>query len=498
MHNPWEFLTRLKFRKWFVLGLITLIATLLLSGSADLTPAAIAQPPVNPLAQVQIDPETVVGQPGFFRVGQSTRDRWWLIDPEGQPFFFKGVTSIGTGRDVPPADNYPGYIEPYPGYSEIITQKYGSDAAAFRDATYERLRRWNFNALGAWSAGDLTDQDFPYTVVLDFVRVGPTIESPWVKVPDVFALEWRQAIDAQAQKFVATRRNDPMLVGYFTDNELGWGDLEKPDHLPRLNPDLLLTSDFKPSLLQVCLSLKPEQPAYQAAWRFVLARHGEHLVGLAKAWQVDIETPEQIQQWTQTGQALVSRGYLADQRAFVTEFAQRYFEQTAAAIHRYDDHHLILGCRFGSPPSAALFTALKRPWVDVVSANNYRYAMYERMDQYYQATHLPILNGEFSWGHSVFAERPLPDEPEGGLPATERMVRNGEQALTRAWTHPALVGYTWYRWVDQPTGQPPYIPPISLGLVTLADEPNHWHTDLLTQLNAQAEAIAAGIESELP
>ena len=65
--------------------------------------------------------------------------------------------------------------------------------------------------------------------------------------------------------------------------------------------------------------------------------------------------------------------------------------------------------------------------------------------------------------------------------------------LTRAWTHPALVGYTWYRWVDKPTNEPPYVPPISLGLVTLEDEPNPWHTDLLTRLNAQAEAIALGM-----
>ncbi|MFP4102151.1 hypothetical protein [Coleofasciculus sp.] len=64
-----------------------------------------------------------------------------------------------------------------------------------------------------------------------------------------------------------------------------------------------------------------------------------------------------------------------------------------------------------------------------------------------------------------------------GLPATERMIRNGEQALTRAWTHPGLVGYTWYRWVDKPTNKPPYVPPISLSLVTLEDEPNRWHTD---------------------
>jgi len=486
MFNKPKFVGCLAPGKRLIFGFISLISAILVILGGSLTGDPAASQTINLVEQVRIKPSTVVGKPGFFQVGQSMQDRWWFIDPEGKPFFYKGVTSVGSGRGVPPS-------AVYPGYSEVIMQKYGKDSTAFREATYERLRRWNFNALGAWTALDLLDGDMPYTIVLDFARVGPEIKSDGVRIPDVFAPEWLKGIDRQAQTFVAPRRNNRMLVGYFTDNELGWGEIDNPDQQGKLNSDLLLTNELKPSLLQVCLSLDSHRPAYQAAWDFVLSRHNGSLETLAQDWQVNIDTPEQVRQWTNAKQAIVSRGYLADYRAFLAEFAQRYFEQSAAAIHRYDTNHLILGCRFGAPPSDAVFSAVKKPWVDVVSANNYRYQMYERMDIYYKATQLPILNGEFSWGHRVFSERPLPNEPEAGLPATERMTRNGEQALTRAWTHPSLVGYTWYRWVDQPTNKPPYLPPVSLGLVTLEDEPNRWHTDLLTKLNAQAEAIALGI-----
>src|SRR5579862_2367112 len=51
-------------------------------------------------------PETLRGTPGFFRVGQTRRGQWWLIDSRDRPFLSKGVASVnrfgrGDGRSVP-------------------------------------------------------------------------------------------------------------------------------------------------------------------------------------------------------------------------------------------------------------------------------------------------------------------------------------------------------------------------------------------------------------
>ncbi|NEO36056.1 MAG: hypothetical protein F6J90_06850 [Moorea sp. SIOASIH] len=455
----------------FILFILSAVIVLL---SSALPNSLLASQAASPLAQVRIKTETVVGQQDFFRVGKSHKGRWWLIDPDGKPFLYRGVTSVNFGYPAP--------------YVPVVEDKYGQDPAAFREATFERLRSWNFNALGAWTPPQLWDQGMPYTVILNFVKAAPDselrVDDKKLKLPDVFDPKWIEGIDAKAKEIVAPVASSKLLVGYFTDNELNWAHAETRDR--KVNSELLLTNNAKASLLQFCLSLNKEKPAYSAAWDFVLKRHGNSLEQLAKDWQVPIESRDTIKEWTKTKQGIVSKGYLVDQNAFQAEFARRYFQETAAAIHRYDHNHLILGCRFGAPPSDAVFSAIKRPWVDVVSANNYRYNMYERIDLYYQATKLPVLNSEFSWGHTRFTKRALPDEPEDGFSERSRMMRNGAKSLARALTHPALVGYTWYRWVDLPG----HTPPISFGLVNLEDDPNLSHTTLLKRLNARADAIA--------
>lgn len=430
---------------------------------------AIAQTPV---AEVRIQPQTIIGQAGFFRIGQSAQGRWWFLDPQDRPFFYRGVTSVN-----------PRYPSPY---AQWVTQHYGEDIQAFRQATFERLQNWNFNALGAWTGEELWEQGMPYTVLLNFVRAGNPIRQDGIWLPDVFDPQWVSGIDAKAREVAGKLANSKQLIGYFTDNELSWAQLETPDRT--VDSSLLLDPNLNPSLLQWFLSLETDRPGYQAAWEFALARHQQNLAQLSTDWQVELASPESLKQLTSRGVAIVSPGYLADQAAFSALFAQRYFELTAAAIHRYDRHHLILGCRFGAPPSREIFQAMRHPWVDVVSANNYRYEMFDRMDIYYQNTHLPVLNSEFSWVYGHFTGRPLPEEPETERSATQRMLEHGEQALQRAFQHPALIGYTWYRWVDLPESSPP----ANYGLVTLQNEPKREQTDVLTCLNSSAEAIAIG------
>jgi hypothetical protein len=427
---------------------------------------------------IEMIPTTVVGKESFFRVGKSTQGRWWLISPDARPFFYKGVTSVGDGRGIFPTTSA------LSSYTNLIKQKYGGDVAQYRKDTFERLRDWNFNALGAWTAEDFFESEMPYTLVLDFAKGEQTPRlTDKLHLPDVFDPQWLNAIDRKAKRLVAPRRDSQLLVGYFTDNELSWEGME----IAQFKPEERLTEKVEPFLLQVCLSLDSDRSAYQAAWKFVLERHENSLEAVASAWQIPLESQEQIKQYAQKKQALVSPGFLKDSQAFTQAFARRYFEESAKAIHRYDPNHLILGCRFGAPPNEAVFSQVKRPWVDVVSANNYRYNFYDRMDIYYRATQLPVLNTEFSWGHSTFSQMQLPGEPAGELSATERMVRYGEQSLARAFTHPGLVGYTWYRWVNRPEYS---TSPIELGLITLKDEPNPWHVKLLKKLNARAEVIA--------
>jgi hypothetical protein len=210
-------------------------------------------------------------------------------------------------------------------------------------------------------------------ICLEELRRCQRIEAVEVVLPDVFAPAWQGAIDEVARQLCTPRRQCRELVGYFTDNELGWGQ-------PQTNE--------------------------------------------------------------------------------------------------------ILGARFGVPPGAAVLAEFKPPWMDVVSANNYRRTMWERIDHYHQGQGMPVLIGEFAWAAPPFTDRSHQTAAERALPVADVVRTAGTATLQRAAAHPTLVGYTWYRWVQdpEPTG-------IGYGLVDRKDDPVRFNVELLTELNGRLDSI---------
>merc|ERR1711969_353345 len=47
--------------------------------------------------------------------------------------------------------------------------------------------------------------------------------------PDVFSSTWARRVEAIAAREVASRRQNPWLLGYFPDNELNWGGHYPPN-----------------------------------------------------------------------------------------------------------------------------------------------------------------------------------------------------------------------------------------------------------------------------
>ena len=89
---------------------------------------------------------TATAAPGFFSVKEES-GRWWLIDPEGNPFISKGVCHVTfQGDAIQRTGRSP--------YQEAVTAKYG-EVARWRYPTAARLLDWGFNSLGAWSDSEL-------------------------------------------------------------------------------------------------------------------------------------------------------------------------------------------------------------------------------------------------------------------------------------------------------------------------------------------------------
>ena len=137
---------------------------------------------------------------GFFRTAFA-RDRWWLVTPDGRPFYANGIDHVSP---TPDDDRKTGRCP----YCDAIAARY-PDLDAWTTATVARLQSWGFNTLGAWSDVDRFGQAMPYTVLL-----GMASGNDW------FAPAFEAHARAVAASQVAPRRDDPNLVGWYLDSEL--------------------------------------------------------------------------------------------------------------------------------------------------------------------------------------------------------------------------------------------------------------------------------------
>ncbi len=166
-------------------------------------------------------------QTGYFHA-ERIDGRWWLVTPEGNVFFAKGVGGIeyGPDRNASPeeAKNLAG-----------------------------RLKGWNFNAVQA-RAGLLPRM--AYTVILDLAA--STQRDLWLLgiVPDYFSPAFREGVERRAAELCPKLANDPWLLGYFTDNEVRWF------------PDIR----SKDTVLETFLKKPPGSPGYRKAMEFIKER----------------------------------------------------------------------------------------------------------------------------------------------------------------------------------------------------------------------------------
>ncbi len=392
------------------------------------------------LRPVAIRPGVARGVQGFFRASPDAAGRWWLLTPEGEPFFCRAVHGV---RRAGPE----------------------GDAAPRRDSAV-RLRSWGFNAVGL--GGDTTGRDdgFPFMASVEFCAAGPQVLAPGVRLPDVFDPDWPERAAAQATAVCTSAVAVRELLGWVMDDSLAWGQGAP--------------ANGRPKLLQLCLSLEPSCPAYHAAWEFALALHGGRMDALARAWGVALTNKEVVRGMTRTETAITTRGYGRDDARWSREFARRYFTSTAAAVRAADPHHLLFGCRMRAPVGPSVLAECRYPAVDVAMPH------WAELPVPTAAASHPVLAGEVSWTDESFFGGTTGRERR--LTAVERMLRRARVALERTARHPAVVGYTWAQWQDEPGEQPPFARGLIHGNAAEARE----HTDLLADFNPRAEALHHG------
>lgn len=375
---------------------------------------------------------------GFFRT-EYTRDRWWLVSPEGNPFFSLGINGVRVksfrgNADVTRVESREHIFEQLPDYEECpacfrengkyfsfycwnVIRKYAT-FVDWRDHIYQRLKKIGLNTIGNWSDTLFyKDAQLPYTYTLD-TRANKSFVMQ-NHLPDVFHPGWAKHLE-QTFADILKFKNNPFLLGYFVDNEMGWRSITHWD---------------------------------SASYTF------EKLHKLA--------SPEEQKR----------------------QYAEKYFSTIHSILKKYDPNHLYLGCRF-TRNFNGLETIAKEAgkYVDILSVNIYSAVpIREETDRWYQAAQKPILIGEHHIP-PITQKQFLPHYPAFPEPRRSQMIED----YVKTWvTYPYALGSHWYQFKDQEVagrGDGGENQPV--GLITIADQLN---VDLAKVYHKLSQWIPSGL-----
>lgn len=418
-----------------------------------------------------------LGATGFFRTAHY-RERWWIVDPAGHPFFSQGINHVTF-------DGTPDQFGATP-YRDAVVAKYGT-REAWAQAQLGRMQDWGYNTLGAWSDTDLFADRVPYTQLLDITDqdFGTGV------MEDLWAPAWTSHVQSAVAAKVVPRRDDPYLLGYWTDNELHWGPDWRPVHLfdEYLERDAA-TSPGKAQLVAFLQARYPTFAAFAAEVTTTAANWGE-LAG-----------PTTASTWTATGGE-------ATRAAWVGEVARRYFTVTSAAIEAADPNHLNLGPRMMAQVTGTPVLDAAAASIDVASFNDY--ALIPELGgplAHADPTYLPVDNGLAAQaerlGKPIIVSEWSFRAADSGLPNTwpplfptlptqAHRAAAYESYASSLRGNPAVVGQHWFEHSDEPPRGRPGGEDSNFGLVDLADEPYAPMTAVSRTMHdcAYAELLAA-------
>jgi len=408
---------------------------------------------------------------GFFRV-EKYRGKWWLVDPEGRLFFSHGIDCV-RALDMTPIDERAQWFEDFPGdqaeFHEFLStgyalkghyagrspkcfsfsganlaRKYGPDwKQVYPEVIHRRMRSWGLNTIANWSdeATRLLRRT-PYTDAVSSRGAKPIegSEGYWGKFPDVFDAGFAEGLRRSMAAKIGKSANDPWCLGYFSDNEMSWGD------------DI--------SLALGALKSPPEQAAKKAFVADLKTEYGD-VTKLNAAWETKHESWDAL---LQSREAPDKQKAHADLTAFYTKAAGQYFRTVRDAIKAVAPNQLYLGCRFAWVNDRAAVAAGK--YCDVVSYNFYRRSI---ADFNYPGGDKPLLIGEFHFGaldRGMFHTGLVP------VANQEARAQAYKDYVCGAVRHPQFVGTHWFQWQDEPTTGRVYDEEnYQIGFVDVADTP---------------------------
>jgi len=348
----------------------------------------------------------------------------WLIKPGGERLFSFGVCVVnqGASRETLSPTN--------PGYAAF--QHY-ENSYHWAEATLKRLKAWKFTTIGGWSdyaaLRECRDREVAFTPVL---HVGSSAGVPWWDMWDTNIVARMHQI---ARDQILPLRDDPRLLGYYSDNEMGW---------------------WNAILFKMTLEQAPASGQRQRLIRLLREAYSNNWSELLKDFETEgVGTFDELDQRGMLYLRPGSKG-IRIYRRFLSLMAERYYTLVREIIRAYDKRALILGDRYQSfyyPEVARVCAAhvdaasgnLNAAWNDGTFPRFY-------LDTLHALTGKAVFVGEFYMAAQQNRSGNKNNKSLFPTVTTQKERATGFVTTINALLRiPYVVGADWFQYYDEPT-----------------------------------------------
>ncbi len=419
---------------------------------------------------------------GFFRV-MKIENRYWLISPEGNRFFLKGVDAVpylergyftaakeGDGKTIRKlftqgAPDRRKYAEAWTSdgkqvnfLAANIQRKYGENfRERWMDLTEKRLLDWGFNSSGKWNNPFVFDR-------LPFLLDSGLPVRKLDRFIDPFDPNFAAKADAHIQKIAGKFHDNPFLIGYQFENENGWSR----------NTPLLFLKD------------RSGMEAKRALLAFLAERNDGDAGKLFG--QPGAATDELIKQALDG--AKLPQEQLSE---FIKMASRRYHSILAESLRKYDTNHLFLAASHCGIQSVEWIEG-GLDYIDLLPLHEYN--LHSRWIGGFLADYLkkwdkPFAVLEYSFTNS---RRGFSSFSSSITVETEADRGRAFQIYTEQLAgNPLCVGMSYFILYDQPvTSRGHDAEAFSFGLINVVDRPYREMLPLVKETNARLFDIHAG------
>lgn len=397
---------------------------------------------------------------GKWHFGKSSNGNWFFVHPNGNPFWSLGLNAVYS-EDATTLDNRAGLFQSLPTdnpqwgsifrllqandgswvntvdfHQANLQTKYGATwRTDFQNLSLNRLPKWGFNTLGAWSDPAMCRGQVPFTVLLQtqgFTTRLAVPFCPWGSLPDPYDaafVPWMlTAFGPRLQAF----NGQPNFIGVCVDNEPSWcfrGTSSQYFQVPI-----------------AVLNASPTQPAKIAFMSTLAAKYGS-IAGLNTAWGTSFASWDALDLTNGFGNQSINAAMQSDFSQYISAYATTYYSSVRSAIDQLGISGLYLGSRDAYEWTPDEVFSAAAPYVDAYTVNVY--SNWDKTVPILQTLTRPVVIGEFCFsaidrGQCCFG---MPIE----VSAQTDRARMIDKFLKTALSVPNIVGAHFFSYLDQPS-----------------------------------------------